>query len=76
MKVSIVLPQSIYGQMREFLFPADSSDEHFGFALAGIIRYYDSRRLLVRTFIPADKSCLMQQTAVCVRPDPRFTTYV
>lgn len=76
MRVSIVVSESIYDQMREFLFPADSSDEHFGFALAGIIRYYDSCRLLVRTFIPADKSCLTWQSGICVRPDPKFTMYV
>lgn len=76
MKVKIVTPKSIYDQIRETLFPADSPDEHFGFALAGVIRFFGLCQLLVRMFIPADKSCLIRQSPVSVRPDPRFTQYV
>jgi hypothetical protein len=76
MKVEIVTPESIYDPIRECLFPAGNSDEHFGFALAGMIRCYGLCRLLVRMFIPADQSCLIRQSPVCVRPDPRFTQYV
>jgi hypothetical protein len=76
MKVQIIIPKTLYDRARESLFPADSSDEQFGFGIAGVTCFHGNCRLLVREFLPADRSCLLVQTGASIRPDPRFTMYV
>lgn len=76
MKVQIVITQSDYDQIRQELFPAGDSDEHFGFALTGFSHYRRTCNILLRSFILADKSCVHSQSGANVRPKREFTQYI
>ena len=76
MKVKIVMTAIQYAWLQRSLFPPGNSDEHFGCGITGVSTYPSGCNLLLRQFIPADKSCLIQQSGASVRPDPRYVEYV
>jgi hypothetical protein len=73
--VKIVMTIQQYTDLQQKPFPPGDPDEHFGFAIAGRSRYPGGCNLLRRTFLLADKSCLVSQSRTDVRPDPRFGEY-
>lgn len=76
MKVKIVMTAIQHMWLLRSLFPTGSSDEHFGCGITGVSTYPGGCNLLLRRFIPADESCLIQQSGASVRPDPRYVEYV
>lgn len=76
MKVTIIMLAPQYAELRRKLFPPGDGNEQFGFGIAGVSGYPGGYNLLLRRLIVADKSCLVRQSPVSVRPDPRFVEYV
>jgi hypothetical protein len=76
MKVTIIMVAPQYAELRRRLFPLGDTDEQFGCGVAGVSGYPGGYNLLLRLFVPADKSCLVRQSAASIRPDPRFVEYV
>ena len=76
MDINIVITEKDYSYLRQKLFPAGDSNEHFGFGIAGVSSYHSGCNLLLREFIAADGSCLLDQSGASVRPDPRFIDYI
>lgn len=76
MKVKVVMTKEMYDDMANRLFPPGNNSEQFGFIIAGLSQYDDGCNLLCRKFIPADQSCLINQTGVSVVPDPRFIQFI
>ena len=62
MKVKIVMTAIQYMWLLRSLFPPGSSDEHFGCGITGVSTYPGGCNLSLRRFIPADESCLIQQS--------------
>jgi hypothetical protein len=76
MKVTIIILASQYAELRRRLFPPGDENEQFGCGITAISAHPGGYNLLLRQFIAADKSCLVKQSPVSVRPDPRFVEYV
>jgi molybdopterin/thiamine biosynthesis adenylyltransferase len=76
MKVQIIIPEESFKNIKRKLLPANDNREHLGFALAGVNHHCDSCNILVRTFIPADDSCLMKQEGAYVKPHLTFVYYL
>ena len=76
MEVNIVMTDDLHEQMLKVLFPSNSNAEQFGFIVTGLSEHKNGCNLLCRTFIPADESCLTNQSGASVVPDPRFVQYV
>jgi len=71
----IIVPEHLYQQIQRTLLPPGERNECFGVAMAGVCRCNHRFHLLVRTFTPAAPSCLLRQSPVSVRPDPRFMRF-
>lgn len=76
MRVTIVMLAWQYDELLQRLFPPGDENEQFGCGITGVSSYPGGYNLLLRQFIAADKSCLVKQSPVSVRPDPRFVEYI
>ena len=76
MSVRIITTEDCYDRMRGQLLPLNDVREHFGFALASVSSSPDSCNLLIREFVAADRSCLLDQSGASVRPNPSFAGYI
>lgn len=76
MNVLLVAIEPYWTRLRRELFPPGNTHEHFGFGIAGISCFEGTCHLLLRRFIVADRSCVVKQSGVSVKPDPRFVEYV
>ena len=76
MQVNLIMPEECYKLICSKLCPLDDPNEQFGFALAGTCNYTDGCNILLRKFIYADNSCLIQQSGAAIKPDPRFVKYI
>jgi molybdopterin/thiamine biosynthesis adenylyltransferase len=76
MEVQLIIPENCFKDMRQTLLPQADTNEHFGFAVSGFNYHSRGCDILMRMFIPADRSCLINQSGSSVKPNPAFTSYI
>ena len=76
MEVRLIITEDSFNHMRQEMLPDTNTNEHFGFAISGIKHHSHGCDILVRAFIPADESCLINQSSMSIKPNPKFTNYI